>query len=199
VKAISEQIAAAAELPSASPPLMSALRGLHDSQRLPFAFAHDHMRSVIGNGPEAFARAKTAFRNWAMFDLGWVRVANPEADIAAGQLVAVEAHTLGLWTINLSRIIEVVDAPNRFGFLYGTTKKHVEQGEERFFLGFDPTSGDVSYLLEAVSRPSDSMARLGFFFTRACQHRFARDSHQRMKDNLLATRSMPGIEKLPPP
>jgi len=70
----------------------------------------------------------------AMFDLGWARVANPGAPIEPGQIIAMEALTLGLWTLNLSRILETVDNASRFGLLYATTPMHVEQGAERFLL-----------------------------------------------------------------
>ena len=123
-----------------------------------------------------------------MFNLGWVRVANPAAAMHAGQIVAVEALTLGLWTLNLSRILEIVDTQDRFGFLYSTTEFHVENGEERFLLEFDSDSGRVRYLLEAVSRPRNQLAQLGFPVTRAFQRRFARDSHRRMREAVLAER-----------
>ncbi|MGH9342955.1 MAG: DUF1990 family protein, partial [Terriglobia bacterium] len=97
-----------------------------------------------------------------------------------GETIAVEARTLRLWTLNLSRIVETVDAPNRFGFVYSTTEIHIEQGEEKFLLEFDVTTADVWYELEAVSRPRQFLACLGFPLTRAFQHKFARDSHLRM-------------------
>jgi uncharacterized protein (UPF0548 family) len=124
-----------------------------------------------------------------MFDLGWVRVANPDARIVAGQLVAVEVRSLGLWTLNVSRILETIETPRSFGFLYATTKLHVEEGEERFLLQFDPESGSVTYKLEAISRPRSNLARLGFPVTRTFQHRFARDSHRRMGDAVLHVRA----------
>jgi uncharacterized protein (UPF0548 family) len=117
-----------------------------------------------------------------MFNLGWVRVANPIAPIAMAQTVAVEAYTLGLWSLNFSRVLEVVDTPSFFGFLYATTEFHVEQGEERFLLEIDPASGDVKYTLEAVSRPRNDLARLCYPITRNFQHRFARDSHRHMSE-----------------
>jgi uncharacterized protein (UPF0548 family) len=178
---VKKQIAAAAVLPSAAPPLLSLNRGMAPDVRLHFGSAHDFGRSRIGHGEAAFAAAKLAFERWAMFDLGWVRVANPEAIIAIGQLVAVEVHSLGLWSLNLSRVTQAVDSPTRFGFIYATTKMHVEQGEERFLLEFDLASGDLFYELEAVSRPRNSLAWLGFPVTRSFQHRFARDSHRRMQ------------------
>jgi len=121
-----------------------------------------------------------------MFDLGWVHVANPQALITPGQIVAVEAHTIGLWTLNLSRVTAAANTANRFGFLYATTAMHVEQGEERFLPEFETGTGDVWCDLEAVSRPKPTLARLGFPVTRAFQHRFARDSHRRMQRQVLA-------------
>ena len=116
-----------------------------------------------------------------MFDLGWVRVVNASAPIECGQIIAVEVHSLGLWSVNLSRIIETVDSETEFGFFYSTTSHHVEQGEETFLLRFDPPTGEVSYELEAVSRPRQSLARVGYPVTRSFQHKFARDSHERMR------------------
>jgi uncharacterized protein (UPF0548 family) len=116
-----------------------------------------------------------------MFDLGWARVANPQASIVPGQVVAVEVYCLGLWSLNLSRIFDVIDNESAFGFIYSTTAKHVEQGEERFLLKFDRATGDVWYELEALSRPRHLLARMAYPYTRAMQHKFARDSHWRMK------------------
>lgn len=152
--------------------------------RLPFGFVRDFSRSKIGHGEAAFAVAKLAFARWAMFDLGWARVTNPSALIAPGQIVAVEVHSLGLWSLNLSRIVEAIDTPTRFGFVYSTTRMHVEEGEEFFLLEFEPSTGDLSYQLEAASRPRNPLAKLGYPVTRALQHRFARESHRRMQKEL---------------
>ena len=57
--------------------------------------------------------------------------------IVPGELVAVEAHTAFLWSINFSRITEIVDTPVRFGFLYTTTHVHAEEGQERFVIEYD--------------------------------------------------------------
>jgi uncharacterized protein (UPF0548 family) len=186
---IERQVGTAAHLPASVAPLLSLDSGL-GNVRLPFGFAHDRLRTCLGTGEAVFGAAKRAFERWAMFDLGWVRVANPQALIAAGQIVAVEVHTVGLWTLNLSRITAVVDTPGRFGFIYATTAMHVEQGEERFLLAFDAASGDVWYELEAVSCPRDPLARLGFPVTRAFQHRFALDSHRQMREEALAEQAI---------
>jgi len=154
--------------------------------RLEPRMAHDFSRTRLGNGEAKFSAAKKAFERWVMFDLGWVRVANTNAAIELNQIVAVEAHTLGLWTLNLSKIVKVVDSATAFGFVYATTVMHVEAGEERFLLEFEPETGDVWYELEAVSRPRAALARLGLPVTRAFQKRFARESHERMRQETEA-------------
>src|SRR4051794_7838408 len=68
------------------------------------------------------------------FDLGWVRVANPGVPIAVAEIVAVEVHAFGLWSVNLSRIMQTIESATQFGFLYATTAHHAEQGEERFLI-----------------------------------------------------------------
>jgi len=156
-----------------------------EDMRVPQRYVCDHTRTEIGHGIEAFHTARAAFLEWRQFDLGWVRVANPEASIKPGQIVAVEAQALGLWSINFSRILYAIDGPARFGFGYGTTPMHVERGEERFLLEFLPKTGAVYYDLLAVSQPANLLARLAFPYTRSRQLRFAIDSHRRMRRAVL--------------
>jgi uncharacterized protein (UPF0548 family) len=155
--------------------------GIAGTQVVPSGYALDHTRSEIGNGLEAFEAAKEALRSWRHFDLGWVRVANPEARIEVEEVVAVEACALGLWSVNLSRILYVIDEPGRFGFGYGTTAMHVERGEERFLLEYFPATGAVFYDLLAISEPAHWLARMAYPFTRSRQRKFARESQARMR------------------
>jgi uncharacterized protein (UPF0548 family) len=172
-------IAQARSLPLNYPAPLYTQFGTRQIQ-VPRLYKLDRMRTRIGQGIAAFEAAKTALRQWRHFDLGWVRVANPEAQIQPGEIVAVEAHSLGLWSINCSRILYVIDEPDRFGFGYGTTSQHVECGEERFLLEFDPRTEAVSYDLLAVSHPAHWLARLGYPYTRSRQRRFAHDSHAKL-------------------
>jgi uncharacterized protein (UPF0548 family) len=142
----------------------------------------DYSRTVLGFGDDAFTSARTAIARWREFDLGWVQVADTCVPFATGQIVAVIAHAAGLWSVNLSRIVDTIDTPRQFGFMYSTTPKHVERGEERFLIERDENTGEVSYTLEAVSRPRAALARLAYPYTRKMQHRFARESHTRMAD-----------------
>jgi uncharacterized protein (UPF0548 family) len=166
-----------------SPALLTLGNGLLGTP--PPGFAHDLSRTEIGWGENLFQAARAAFQKWEQFDLGWVRIANPCPAIVPGELVAVEAHTAFFWTVNFSRITEVLDTSVRFGFLCTTTSLHVEEGQERFLLELNPDSGCVSYLIEAVSRPRHFLARIAYPFSRAMQHRFARDSHDRIRRSVL--------------
>ncbi|HKF49790.1 MAG TPA: DUF1990 domain-containing protein [Terracidiphilus sp.] len=171
--------------PDASPRLLSLADGL--IARLPIGFAHDVSRSELGRGNDAFARAREAMQRWVEFDIGWLEAIDPTTPIARGKVVGVLANSAGLWSVHLSRITETIDTSVRFGFLYTTTAMHTEEGQERFVIEFDPKSGTVHYLLEAVSRPRHTLARLGYPFTRAMQHRFSRDSHARMRRAVSAS------------
>lgn len=181
---IQDRLEAAALLSPATPDLLKLDGAV--PPRLPLGFSHDRSRSQLGLGDAAFVAARDALIQWRQFDLGWVRVANPTARIEVGELIAVEAHAAGLWTLNLSRITETIDTPTRFGFLYATTRRHIEEGQERFVLEYDSATGELIYLIEAISRPRHLFARLASPYARAMQHRFARDSHARMRQAVTA-------------
>ena len=158
-----------------------------DHSHAPHGFVRDHTRSEVGRGEHEFQAAKDGLRDWVQFDLGWVRVANPKATIALGQVIAVEAHTIGIWSVNISRILYVINEETRFGFGYGTTPLHVERGEERFLIEFEPTAGGVYYDLLAISQPAHWLAKLGHPYARSQQRRFARESHRRMRNLVSGT------------
>jgi len=177
---VERRIAIAFDQPVACPRILAPTKGLQSP--LPSHFAHDHSRSQIGCGANALHTVKKAFADWKMFDLGWVRVANSHTKIGLGNIVAVEACTLGMWTLNLSRIVEFIDLPETFGFIYATNQFHVELGEERFLIELDSDTNEVWFDIEAVSRPAHFAARIGLPVSRAYQHKFARDSHRRLRE-----------------
>jgi uncharacterized protein (UPF0548 family) len=194
---IEAAIREAASLPSKSSGWFESTGRLRE-RRIPFGYAHDFASLRIGSGETVFAAARSAFARWKQFDLCWVRVTDSEAALALGQIVAVEVHTLGLWSLNLSQIVQMIDTPTQFGFVYATTPLHVEHGEERFLLDFNPQTGSATYLLEAISRPRNIFAKLGYPFTRAMQHRFARESLTHMFNVIQGGNAANEIQKLIP-
>ena len=62
------------------------------------------------------------------------------------------------WIEIVCRIVDVVDEPHRFGFTYGTTSVHPEQGEESFTVVRSDDDG-VVFEIVAASRPRHVLAR----------------------------------------
>ncbi|MBC8030339.1 MAG: DUF1990 domain-containing protein [Pyrinomonadaceae bacterium] len=144
----------------------------------PAGFIVDHNRIRIGSGQESYEQAVAALRSWKQFDLGWVSVVPPGLPVKVGTTVAVQAKTLGVWSLSACRIVYVIeedDDVKKFGFAYGTLPDHVESGEERFTIEWR-TDGSVWYDILAFSRPQHPLARRGRPLVRRWQKQFARDS-----------------------
>ena len=157
--------------------------GATRSDDAPSGFYLDHNRTKLGAGAETFQSAVAALRGWKQFDLGWVSIVPPETAIEVGSVVAVQAHTFGVWSLNACRIVYIIDETEplkKFGFAYGTLPDHVECGEERFTVE-QHADGSVFYDIFAFSRPRQLLVRMGVPIARALQRRFARDSLAAMK------------------
>ena len=144
----------------------------------PSGFNVDHNRLRLGEGKPTYDRAVAALRRWKQFDLGWVRIAPANTPVETGAVVAVEANTFGIWTLNACRVVYLIEdegAIKKFGFAYGTLPNHAECGEERFTVEWHPDNS-VWYDIYAFSRPQRPLARLGFPVARMMQKRFARES-----------------------
>ena len=151
----------------------------------PAGFTADHNRQLLGRGAATFEHAKAAVRAWTMFPRPWTAIEPEAAPIVADGVVAVHVRVLGLWWLNASRIVYVIDEPRRFGFAYGTLPGHAERGEERFLVEWLDDDA-VWYDLRAFSKPRHLLARLAYPITRAYQRRFGRASKAAM---VYATRS----------
>lgn len=129
----------------------------------------------LGRGPGVFERAKQAIREWRMFDMEWIEICRPDALIEPGSTVAVLARHIGFWSLNVCRIVYVIDEPRRYGFAYGTLPEHAEAGEERFTVE-RRDDDSVWYDILAFSREKHPMAKLAYPLSRMLQARFRRDS-----------------------
>ena len=149
----------------------------------PPGYVVDRYRVKLGEGPEAYERAKEALRAWRQFDLGWVRLLPPRAPIEVGTTVGVLARHYGFWSLNTARIVYLTEESGRverFGFSYGTLPGHGERGEERFTVEWRREDGAVHYDVMAFSSPKHPLAWLGYPFARLLQRRFSRDSKEAM-------------------
>ncbi len=165
----------------------------HGERRNPTGRGHlDEATVVIGHGPSAFDRARTALMAWKQFDLGWVETFPPNAPVDVGTNVAVLIRHLGFWSLNGCRVLYTVGSEDgivRFGFAYGTLTNHAESGEELFEVSFDPRTDEVIYRIRAKSWPQAMLARVGQPIVRVLQARFRAHSAAAM---MRATR--PALE-----
>lgn len=144
----------------------------------PAGYVLDHNRVKLGEGQEVYDRAIAALRRWRQFDLGWVRIVPDTTPIEAGNVVAIQAKTFGLWSLSACRIVYLIDETvpvKKFGFAYGTLSSHVERGEERFTIEL-LEDGSVWYDILAFSQPNQLLVRMGYSLARRLQKRFARES-----------------------
>jgi uncharacterized protein (UPF0548 family) len=149
----------------------------------PAGYTVDHNRIQLGSGQEIFERAKAVMRQWQMFQLGWLQLCWPDTPLAVGATVGVLVRALGLWSLNICRIVYLIDEAGpieRFGFAYGTLPEHAERGEERFCLEWRHTDNTVWYDILAFSQPNQFLAKLGYPYVRYLQKCFGRDSKQAM-------------------
>ena len=146
----------------------------------PTGYDHDYNRFHLGKGRLAFQQARRAIEEWRPFANGWTEVYPKEAPLAVGTTVAVLFRLCGLWWRNSTRIVYVVDEPDRFGFAYGTLVGHVERGEEYFGVEMDD-EGEVWFRLEAFSRPAYWATRLTYPLARFFQRRFVRAAGRAMQ------------------
>lgn len=150
----------------------------------PPAYVIDHNRIKLGDGAAIFEQAKAAICRWQMFRLGWVQLCWPDTPIEVGATVGILVHWFGLWSLNLCRIVYVIEENGpveRFGFAYGTLPEHAERGEERFSVEWHRQDDSVWYDILAFSRPNQGLVWLGYPLARRLQKRFAADSKQVMK------------------
>jgi uncharacterized protein (UPF0548 family) len=162
-------------------PDLGATRG-----SMPNGYNIDRHSGIIGHGDAAFESAKQGIRDWAPFDLPWIRIF-PRSEPRVGTMIAVVARVFGFWWTNVSRVVYTIDEPDCFGFAYGTLPLHAETGEEVFKVEQSTGSDEIRYRIVAFSKPRHPLARLGLPFSRATQHRFGRGSIEAM--HRIATQS----------
>ncbi len=157
----------------------------------PDGYDLDHNRVALGTGGAVFQAACAALQRWAMFPRSWARVEPPGAPLEEGRVVAVVVRAFGAWWMNACRIVYLVDEKEpvrRFGFAYGTLLDHVESGEERFVVEWQPDD-TVWYDVRAFSRPRAWFVRCAYPLVRRYQRRFVRDSQEAIKTVAAKERS----------
>ena len=137
-------------------------------------------KDEVGRGQKDFDRARRALLALKPFQLKWVKFI-PERGIQVGARVCVLSHQLGFWALNLSRIVYLIDEPDRFGFAVGTLTKHLARGEEQFLIT-RAKDDVVSFQVFSFSRPKHWLFWAGFPVARYYQRRFVKACVRAMRD-----------------
>jgi uncharacterized protein (UPF0548 family) len=145
----------------------------------PEGWAVDEEQAEVGQGAQAFARAREAIRGWRMFDLPWLLLpSRPEP--APGVEIAFASRQLGFWSVNRCRVVYVIDEDGpdeaRFGFAYGTLAAHAVAGEERFLATWDKRTDVVRFGIFKFSRLRHPLVRLVAPIARYLQRRFTTEA-----------------------
>lgn len=98
------------------------------------------------------------------------RVVAIAATAREGQTLALAIPVGPISVSATCRIIEVIDEPDRFGYVYSTLPHHPEDGEESFILARHD-NGHVDFTVTAVWRPSTLATRVCPPVTRFLQNR----------------------------
>lgn len=155
-----------------------------DSNPLPHHYRLLHRRCVLGKGKEVYARAKTAFVKWGMYQLSWLEPCWPETPLSKDVDVAMLGKVLGMWWLNVNRIIYTIQEEEgpveRFGFAYGTLHGCSVSGEERVMIEWNHQDNSVYYDLFSFSQANLLITKLSVFYLHALQERFAKESSHAM-------------------
>ncbi len=117
-----------------------------------------------------FDAARLAVTTWAAQRTAGLTLSPPTPDLTVGVTLAF-AYPVGPGSVTgTCRIVEVIDEPDRFGFVYATLPHHPEQGEELFLVERDD-QGTITAAIEAVWRPANLVTRIGLPATRFLQRR----------------------------
>lgn len=147
---------------------------------IPGGYNIDHHQVHIGNGQDVFNRSKQMLAEWRMMETGWTSIWPSKPSLSEGTVVGILVNIMGIWIVNMARIVCRVEESNSekdlYGFAYGTLAQHVEKGEEQFLITWDHKDDSVWFGIKAFSKPSSLLIWLGYPYVRFLQKRFAKDA-----------------------
>jgi uncharacterized protein (UPF0548 family) len=141
-----------------------------NEDHIPAGFSVIHKSRGLGNADDALDKAADAMMHWRGHTGAGLRLAASTLDLEGGATVAFSLPMKVVSLVGASRVIDVVDDEDCFGFSYGTTNHHFAVGEERL-LAHRNEDGYVTIDVFAVSRPGRVLTRLGGPVTRKLQER----------------------------
>jgi uncharacterized protein (UPF0548 family) len=124
----------------------------------PKGYRLDRWSRELGDENDALERARAALQNWKVHE-GAGLIVEADGPPTVGGIVAMAAPLPVGFIEVVCRVVDVVDQPDRCGFVYGTLPNHPEQGEESF-IASRSANGVLTFEIVAVSRPRQILARV---------------------------------------
>lgn len=131
--------------------------GISSMTEPPKEYRLDRWSRVLGADDGIFERARDALQNWRIHE-GAGLIVEGDGPPAVGGIVAMAAPLPVGFIEVVCRVVDVVDQPDRCGFVYGTLSNHPEQGAESF-MASRSADGALTFEIAAVSRPRQILAR----------------------------------------
>ncbi len=138
-----------------------------DAQACPPGYLRLFAEATVPGG--SFARARTCilhFRHYPAF----TTVHDTREPASRDARYAVVVDHLGVHSLNMFAITDIVDTPTKFALTLGTLHAHAEAGEERFAV--EQRDGALHLSITSYSRTRHPLARLGTLYARHLQRRF---------------------------
>ncbi|MEM9653145.1 MAG: DUF1990 domain-containing protein [Actinomycetota bacterium] len=137
-------------------------------------YREDVFSRSVGHGQTDFEAAREGLRRWVGHRHAGFEVSPADAALEAGSTVALLTRQLGIWVLAACRVEQVIDEPDRFGFIYATLPGHPVRGHETFVLRSTKTG--VWFDIVAVSKPDSTLVRVskpvGIFLQRRITERY---------------------------
>ena len=146
----------------------------------PIGYDNDHKRILLGEGKKIWDKAREGMSQGVFFPSSWVSVYPADFSLTEGKDLVLLIKLWAIYVLAGTRIVEIIDESNCFGFTYGTLEGHVETGEECFWIEKEE-NGAVFFHIKAFSRPAHFLVRLAYPFARSMQRRFVDQALKRMK------------------
>ena len=166
----------------------------------PDGFVLDVCATQLGTGQAVYERACALLADFGHYPASFTRVIRSSPMLAPGLVFAPLASHFGFASLHPCRVVYVIrkeplgdELPKRFGFGLGTLPGHIARGEERFLVTLDARDESVRYEVQAISRPSGLVARLGGIFTRHFQRRFQRETQIEMRTRVRPLNEMSSL------
>lgn len=144
------------------------------SSTLPAGAQHLEQRRTLGHGRALIDRTATEILGFGIQRQTGIlhHVSTPTAEPGTDITVRLGWRRLGISAP--SRVVYVLNEPNRRGFAYGTLPEHPLSGEELFAVEYDSNTDTVQGVVTSFSRANTWFTVLGGISVRWLQHFMAR-------------------------